>query len=91
MSNLTNQRQVFVEEYVRSGDHLDAAKKIYQISKTQSDFKTWPYKDILNRRIANAKNNVNQFSRKILNSENFNENTIMINTPFSCMACHEKG
>ena len=27
MTNLTNQRQVFVEEYVRSGDFLDAAKK----------------------------------------------------------------
>ena len=27
MTNLTNQRQVFVEEYIRSGDHLDAAKK----------------------------------------------------------------
>ena len=27
MTNLTNQRQIFVEEYVRSGDHLDAAKK----------------------------------------------------------------
>jgi hypothetical protein len=27
MTNLTNQRQVFVEEYVRSGDHLDDAKK----------------------------------------------------------------
>ena len=27
MTNLTNQRQVFVEEHVRSGDHLDAAKK----------------------------------------------------------------
>ena len=25
--DLTNQRQVFVEEYVRSGDHLEAAKK----------------------------------------------------------------
>jgi len=24
---LTNQRQVFVEEYVHSGDHLDTAKK----------------------------------------------------------------
>ena len=24
--DLTNQRQVFVEEYVRSGDHLEAAK-----------------------------------------------------------------
>ena len=26
-TNLTNQRQVFVEEYVRSGDHVEAAKK----------------------------------------------------------------
>ena len=26
-TNLTNQRQVFVKEYVRSGDHLEAAKK----------------------------------------------------------------
>jgi len=26
-TDLTNQRQVFVEEYVSSGDHLDAAKK----------------------------------------------------------------
>ena len=26
-TNLTIQRQVFVEEYVRSGDHLEAAKK----------------------------------------------------------------
>jgi phage terminase small subunit len=25
--DLTNQRQVFVEEYVRSGDHLEEAKK----------------------------------------------------------------
>ena len=25
-TDLTNQRQVFVEEYVRSGDHLEAAK-----------------------------------------------------------------
>ena len=26
-TDLTNQRQVFVQEYVRSGDHLEAAKK----------------------------------------------------------------
>ena len=26
-TDLTNQRQVFVEENVRSGDHLEAAKK----------------------------------------------------------------
>ena len=28
-TNLNNQRQVFVEEYVRSGDHLEAAKKVF--------------------------------------------------------------
>jgi phage terminase small subunit len=27
MTNLTNQRQVFVTEYVRSGDHSETAKK----------------------------------------------------------------
>ena len=26
-TDLTNQRQMFVEEYVRSGDHLEAAKE----------------------------------------------------------------
>ena len=26
-TNLTNRRQVFVEDYLRSGDYLDAAKK----------------------------------------------------------------
>ena len=26
-TDLTNQMQVFVEEYVRSGDHLEATKK----------------------------------------------------------------
>ena len=26
-TDLTNQRQIFVEEYVRSGDHLEASKK----------------------------------------------------------------
>ena len=27
-TDLTNQRQVYVEEYVRSRDHLEAAKKV---------------------------------------------------------------
>ena len=33
-TNLTIQRQVFVEEYVRSGDHLEAAKKGGSVLKT---------------------------------------------------------
>ena len=35
MTNLTNQRQVFVEEYVRSGNHLGA--------DSQSHQKPWRY------------------------------------------------
>jgi hypothetical protein len=34
---LTNQRQVFVEEYVRSGDHLDAAKKACKLRRECAD------------------------------------------------------
>ena len=33
-TNLTNQRQVFVEEYVRSGDHLEAANIFYCLRQT---------------------------------------------------------
>ena len=34
---LTNQRQVFVEEYERSGDHLDAAKKACKLRRECAD------------------------------------------------------
>ena len=33
-TNLTNQRQVFVEDYVCTGDHLAAAKKAVLDTKT---------------------------------------------------------
>ena len=70
---------------VKKGDP-ETAKKIYQIATKQSGFKTWPYKDVLIRRIANAEKNVNQFRQKINNSDKIKENSILINTPFSCMA-----
>ena len=35
-TDLTNQRQVFVEEYVRSGDHLEAAKNAGYKDKMRS-------------------------------------------------------
>ena len=37
-TNLTNQRQVFVEEYVRSGDHLEAAKKVLFLPRTVIEY-----------------------------------------------------
>ena len=54
---------------VKKGDP-ETAKKIYQIATKQSGFKTWPYKDVLIRRIANAEKNVNQFRQKIKKSDN---------------------
>ena len=47
-TDLTNQRQVFVEEYVRSGDHLEAAKKAgYKDTRTlrnQAEMLKSPFK-----------------------------------------------
>ena len=66
------------------------AKKIYNIAKEHSDFKKWPYKEILVRRINNVQQNVQEFRRRINSPENVNDNAIMLNTSFSCMACHQK-
>ena len=48
-TDLTNQRQVFVEEYVRSGDHLEAAKKILF--------------QLLTKRISTSKTRAHNFSK----------------------------
>ncbi|MAU06697.1 MAG: hypothetical protein CL919_02285 [Deltaproteobacteria bacterium] len=75
---------------VKNGE-VAVAKRIYQTAKQHPDFKTWPYKDVLNRRIRHAEKNVERFRHIIDNSEKVTEDAIMILTPFSCMACHEKG
>ena len=40
-TDLTNQRQVFIEDYVRSGDYLETTKKVGKFFKFEVDKLTW--------------------------------------------------
>ena len=67
---------------VKSGD-WQTGIKIYENAKLVGDYKSWPFRDVLNERISNAESNV----------ENFREEnsgiSIMAESGYNCMACHQ--
>jgi len=69
---------------VKSGNPA-VAIKIYQNAKLDKNYAYWPYKKILESKITNAKENVKNFQEKYLGPEK----TIMLNSGYGCMACHE--
>ncbi|MFW7378795.1 MAG: hypothetical protein ACOH5I_08315 [Oligoflexus sp.] len=73
---------------VKKGD-VEVAKKIYATAKLSPDYKTWPYRQLLEDRISNAEKNVAAFRKKLANNEQAKP-TIMFNSEFACMACHRK-
>jgi hypothetical protein len=68
---------------VKSGD-WQTAQKIYANAKLVKEYPSWKYQTVLDERIKQAQGNVALFNAP-------NETTsarIMINSEFSCMACH---
>lgn len=74
---------------VKNGE-VETARAVYRTAQQHPDFKTWPFREVLDRRIADAERNVERFRREVKNSEKINEDVVMLRTPFSCMACHQK-
>lgn len=72
---------------VKSGD-WQTAVKIYQNAKKMPDFARWPYRDMLERRISAAQDNVSRFNDPTP-AANAIDHRIMINSPYACMACHQ--
>ena len=72
---------------VKSGD-WQTAVKIYQNAKKMPDFARWPYRDMLERRISAAQDNVSRFNDPTP-AANAIDHHIMINSPYACMACHQ--
>ncbi len=69
---------------VKSGDS-EVGIKIYKNAKLTKNYTTWPYKAMLEKRILNAKTNVQHFNQA---SNNPNK-SIMFNSGYGCMACHQ--
>ncbi len=69
---------------------ISQAKQIYANAKLSKDYASWPFKDVLEKRIQDADKNKEWFQKPVANAENPNQPMILFNTPYSCMACHQK-
>lgn len=70
---------------VKAGD-VQTAIKIYNNAKLDKSYSTWPYKNMLEKRIVNAKANVQNFQKPFISSDK----TILFNSGYGCMACHQQ-
>jgi hypothetical protein len=71
---------------VKSGEP-DVARRIYAQAKLSSSYAAWPYRAVLERRIAEADANVAIFRAPTQESK---ERRIMFESPFSCTGCHQE-
>jgi len=69
---------------VKNGDPA-TAKEIYAQARLAKAYPSWPYRGVLERRIADANANVARFQTPGSDPEH----QIMANTSFACMGCHQ--
>ncbi|SMF18240.1 hypothetical protein [Pseudobacteriovorax antillogorgiicola] len=69
---------------------VETAKKIYKNAKLSKNYSTWPYRQVLENRIAQADKNVEEFRKEFKAGEIPGHPMMMFNTSYSCMACHQK-
>ena len=62
------------------------AVTIYQNAKLDKHYATWPYRDLLEKRIANAEQNVNHFQKEFSGVDK----SILFNSGVGCVACHQQ-
>jgi hypothetical protein len=72
---------------VKQGDPA-TARNVYAQAKVGKTYASWPYRDVLERRISDAEANVPLFQKPAPKSEKANTR-IMGESAFSCMACHQ--
>jgi hypothetical protein len=76
----------FGDMLVKAGDPATAVK-MYGNAKLTPDYATWPYKQVLEERIANAAANVEVFRRP---NPQPGSRTIMVQSTYACMGCHQE-
>ncbi len=70
---------------VKNGE-VERAKKAYATARPSKDFSSWKYRSLLEERIAKAEERATLFRGP--DPKKYPE--MMINSPYACMACHEK-
>lgn len=82
--------------YLNMGDMLvkkgdwEKATEIYQLAKQVPQYENWVFKDVLERRIKNVKENIAKFRMEINSKKIYSvDDVILINSPIACLACHK--
>lgn len=65
---------------VKNGE-IEKGIKMYNLALLSDSYDEWPYKDELQNRISNARDNLDLFRN--------GDKKMLINSPYSCMACHQ--
>jgi hypothetical protein len=76
----------FGDMLVKAGDPATAVK-MYGNARLTPDFATWPYRHLLDERIAGAERNVEVFRRPEASPDG---PTMMIRSRYACMGCHQQ-
>ena len=67
------------------------AQKIYNLAKWSDNFEFWPFKQVLEDRIANLDRNVQDFNKALDEINLKNQNVILFSSRNSCVSCHQMG
>ncbi len=87
--NIEGVFMVYGDMLVKNGDWKDAID-VYKLARFSAQYDSWEYKDILESRIINAKDNVALFRKEIPRSQKPEIGKAMLSqTKISCRACHQ--
>jgi len=80
---------VYGDMLVKSGNWAEAIS-VYQLSRHVRQYPDWDYKDVLERRIKQAKRNVEVFRKPVARSERVAaDDAILVETGIACRSCHQ--
>ena len=71
---------------VKAGDPA-VARKVYAQAKLSKTYDAWPYKAVLETRIAEAESNVDAFRNPRPGEKG---RVVMAGSTFTCMGCHQE-
>lgn len=80
---------VYGDMLVKNGEWKEAID-VYKLARFSEQYDSWNYKDILEKRIINAKANVEFFRKEIpRNQKSEIGKTMLVQTKISCRSCHQ--
>ena len=76
------------DAFVKAGN-IEVATVMYNNAKLFKNYSSWPYRDLLERRISNINENIVNFRQPVLPTQPADpETSLLVSTTISCAICH---